>query len=369
LVGRTIYGEGSETGLTLVQQQLANLRGKIFKNFDTAGVVSTDCYDFKGNALQSFREVAQEYQNAIDWNRPQPSGDVFANRTSYDALNRPVTLTAPDNSVYRPTYNEAQLLEKVDVNLQGRAGAISFLSNIDYNEKGQRTRIDYGNGASTSYRYDPLTFRLVHLLTKRTAISYPDDCPQPPHAGWPGCQVQNLHYTYDPLGNITHIRDDAQQSVFFRNQRVEPANDYSYDAVYRLIEASGREHLGQVGSLAVPPSYNDAPCVGLAHPGDGKALGRYLERYHYDPVGNFLQFVHHGSDPAHPGWKREYAYGEASLLEPGKFSNRLTGTVVGSTKETYSRSGSGMATCCACRSCRPCAGTSGMNCSCPSVRP
>jgi hypothetical protein len=57
--------------------------------------------------------------------------------------------------------------------------------------------------------------------------------------------VQNLHYTYDPAGNITHIQDDAQQTIYFRNQRVEPSNDYTYDAVYRLIQASGREHLGQ----------------------------------------------------------------------------------------------------------------------------
>ena len=35
---------------------------------------------------------------------------------------------------------------------------------------------------------------------------------------------------------------------------------------------------------------------------------------------------HRGSDPAHPGWTRTYAYNEASQLEPGKQSNRLTST-------------------------------------------
>ena len=56
------------------------------------------------------------------------------------------------------------------------------------------------------------------------------------------CGVQNLHYTYDPVGNITHIQDDAQQTIFFANQQVEPSNDYVYDAVYRLIEGTGREN-------------------------------------------------------------------------------------------------------------------------------
>ena len=56
--------------------------------------------------------------------------------------------------------------------------------------------------------------------------------------------LQDLSYTYDPAGNITHVGDDAQQTIFFRNRRVEPSNDYLYDATYRLIEATGREHLG-----------------------------------------------------------------------------------------------------------------------------
>ena len=33
-----------------------------------------------------------------------------------------------------------------------------------------------------------------------------------------------------------------------------------------------------------------------------------------------------GSDPANPGWTRSYTYNQPSLVEPGKFSNRLSGT-------------------------------------------
>ena len=47
-------------------------------------------------------------------------------------------MTAPDLSVIVPTYNEASLLETVSVNLQGAATATPFVTNIDYNEKGQR---------------------------------------------------------------------------------------------------------------------------------------------------------------------------------------------------------------------------------------
>jgi len=31
-----------------------------------------------------------------------------------------------------------------------------------------------------------------------------------------------------------------------------PSNDYTYDANYRLVEATGREHLGQVGGSLGP---------------------------------------------------------------------------------------------------------------------
>jgi RHS repeat-associated protein len=122
---------------------------------------------------------------------------------------------------------------------------------------------------------------------------------------------------------------------------VEPSAGYTYDAVYRLIEATGREHLGQVGGAPIPHSYNDVPRVGVPHPGDGNAMGTYIERYIYDAVGNFLEMQHVGGDPANPGWTRAYSYNEDSLLESGKKSNRLSSTTIGSTTETYSTNGDG----------------------------
>jgi hypothetical protein len=65
-------------------------------------------------------------------------------------------------------------------------------------------------------------------------------------------------------------------------------------------------------------------------------MGRYLQRYDYDQVGNLLAMVHRGSDPADSGWTREYRYAEPSPLEPGRTSNRLTQTRVGQAIEPYS---------------------------------
>jgi RHS repeat-associated protein len=326
LVGSSVYGE------SLPNPEGSNVRGKVVELRDQAGIVTSDAYDFKGNLLRSQRQLAQNYKTTIDWSASVLlEAEAYVSRTRYDALNRPIQLIAPHSdqagatvNVIEHIYNEANLLEQVhawlnqDAEPAGRldpsTANLHTVTNIDYNAKGQRELIEYGNGASTTYEYDPQTFRLTRLKTTRTSD----------HAA-----LQDLSYVYDPTGNITHIHDDAQQTIYFRNKRVDPSADYTYDAIYRLVEATGRECLGQVGGTPAPHSYNDVPRVGLPHPGDGNAMGAYLERYVYDAVGNFLEMQHRGTDPANPGWRRHYFYDEPSFLEPGKQSNRLSSTRVG----------------------------------------
>ena len=319
LFAKTEYGEGQIGDVAL------NLRTRVFRLCDGAGVVTNfvqdpgellgEAYDFKGNLLRSSRRVPTVYRGElIDWATTLPSGDAFDSRTRYDALNRPVALVAPDGSTICPNYNEAGLLDALDVNLRGAVNATPFVTNIDYNAKGQRLQIDYAardqsgairlDGISTTYEYDPATFRLMHLRTRRTAPAF--DATDRPG------DVQNLFYTYDPAGNITHIRDSAQDTIHFRNHRVEPSNDYTYDSIYRLIEATGREHLGQNGGGSLLPpsawSYNDRSRIRRPHPEDGAVMGTYRESYAYDEVGNILSMRHRGTDPAQSGWKRCYQY-------------------------------------------------------------
>jgi RHS repeat-associated protein len=325
LFQKTVYGEGQPDAL--------NLRTRVFQSNDTSGLVTNtghnaatgqdEGYDFKGNLLRSSRQFLADHKALADWSAtPALLPEIFTSSTRYDALNRPTSAITPDGSIVVPSYNEANFLETISVNLGGAATATPFVTNIDYNAKGQRVLIEYGNNVQTQYVYDPQTFRLVRLTTSRLAF--------------PANQrtVQDLAYSYDPVGNITHIQDDAdlQNAIFFRNQRIEPSNDYIYDAIYRLIQASGREQLGLDGNgNKLPPtasSYNDVPRVLLFPvPTDGNAIGTYTEAYQYDAVGNFLAFIHSGSQPG-MAWSRTYAYNEASLLESGKVSNRLSQTTV-----------------------------------------
>ena len=82
--------------------------------------------------------------------------------------------------------------------------------------------------------------------------------------------LQNLAYAYDPVGNIIAIRDSAQSTVFFDNDVVTPSTRYVYDALYRLIEAQGREHAG--GMADVQRDQNDVPLLNLPHANDTQAL-------------------------------------------------------------------------------------------------
>jgi len=336
LFERIEYGEGQPQAAAL------NLRTRAFKQFDGAGTLSNEAFDFKGNLLRSNRALAQNYKTPPDWSAAVQTEAALASSTAYDALNRPMEITAADGSMICPFFNEANQLKAVKANVRrelanGQPAWTTFIADMDYDAKGQRLAVRYGSGAETTYTYDEETFRLVQVVTARNAVTFADDCPQNPTADWPGCAVQNLSYTYDPAGNVTHVRDDAQQTVFFRNKRVEPSAGYTYDAAYRLVEATGREHLGQVGAAPPFTSYNDAPRTNLPlSPSDGNAMARYVERYVHDAAGNLEQLVHRGTDPAHAGWTRLHTYEEPSELEPAKRSNRLTRTTIGTTSETYS---------------------------------
>lgn len=341
-----LYGEGQPNDVML------NLRTRAYAISDTTGVVTNmrlnpvsglpEAYDFKGNLLGVQRQFVADHKVLPNWSALPVLGDTFTGSAQYDALNRPTAVTTPDGSITHSTYNAAGLLATVAIHLAGATTQKPFITGINYDAKGRRTLIDYGNGARTNHDYDPFTSRLTHLLTRRNPAGFPEDCPSPQQETWPGCQVQNLVYTYDPMGNVTAIRDNAQQTIFFRNQRVEPSNDYTYDAIYRLTQASGREHLGLNGNgnplAPAAGSYNDAPRVGLPSPGDGNAMGTYTEQYGYDPAGNLLKLIHRGSQPINPGWTRSYVFNEASSLEPSEVNNRLSFTVLTGSQalsETY----------------------------------
>ena len=260
---------------------------QIIQQYDQSGKTLFNAYDFKGNLLSLTKQLCQDYKNVINWdNSPTLEQETFDQSFTYDAMNRLVEITKPDNSVEQYEYNKAGLLESIKVKIRGAATATDIVTNINYNEKGQRTDIYYDNGSKTKYEYDTNTFRLNRLLTTRNTGS---DI------------LQDINYTYDPEGNITGIKDNAQQTFYYSNSVIKPIRKYYYDALYRLTKARGRE----LTSLSMPTHNdftNNIPVPNTA----ANALQNYTQQYTYDELGNIQQMQSVGN------WTRDYYYETAN---------------------------------------------------------
>lgn len=303
-ISKIIYGEGQPSDKAL------NLRAKIAVVYDTAGKVTSAEYDFRGNLVQAIRKFAANYKETVNWDVVNPDAlleaDAYTFGTVYDALNRIISQTSPDNSIFIPQYNEANLLDQVWVTQNG--GTQPYVKNIDYNEKGQRSKILYGNDVTTDHYYDKETFRLIRLQTKRSNND----------------PLQDLRYTFDPTGNITHCTDANIPDVFFNNQKITGTAEYTYDPLYRLIQASGREHPAQV-SFGAQDNWDDAPFMEKYSRNDPMVWRTYTQEYRYDGVGNIVQMRHTAGGG---NWTRDYTYAVNN--------NRLLSTMVGADTWNYS---------------------------------
>jgi RHS repeat-associated protein len=339
LLNRLVYGEG------LAPQ---NLCGRLFRQYDSAGAVFHELYDYKGNLTNSARQLAIEYHQSVDWTVLANLGsaaaldaasapllvpaDRFEASSTFDALNRAIQIVTPHSTtvkpcVLQPSFNEASQLDRMDAWLQQASvpvvlldpttAGLNAITAIEYNERGQRLNITLGNLTETIYAYDPQTFRLINLTTNR------------PNTFAANLQnVQDLSYYYDAVGNVTRIRDDAdtQDVIYFKNQRVDPTADFTCDPLYRLIRSTGREHLGQNGATLSPPQQitnDDSFRMGLPQPGDGNAMGTYTEAYKYDPLGNLLAISH---AVLSGGWTRFYTYTAPSQITAAETGSRLSTT-------------------------------------------
>ena len=341
LLHRPLSNKITTNGITSVFEKILyatvadkGANGQIKEHLDTSGLVKNIDFDFKGNLLESQRTLLADPKFFPDWNiNPGFSGDIFRTATEYDALNRPLKYTPPylttePASVVFPKYNEAGLLEKVLVKIRAKP-IQEYVSSIEYDAKGQRIFIGYGNKTQTRYTYDPFTFRLLRLHTVRPAGVNDSGVLNlgamlQSLASWLGLSpkdvaVQDLQYSYDPVGNITSIFNNAEDTVFFRNKKVDPHCYYTYDAIYRLIRAEGREHLGQTDQPTLPDQFNRYH-INLDHPGDGNALSAFVQTYEYDSVGNILKMHHSNRADAAKSWTRQYQYATGS--------NQLKGTEI-----------------------------------------
>jgi RHS repeat-associated protein len=314
------YGE-SQT-----QAENLNLRGQVYQLKDQSGVVINSLYSIQGDLQETTRQFTVNYKEGIDWATDVPlEPDSYQTQFSFDVFRELTSETTPDGSVTKYTYNRASLLVQVAVTFkQGTEQPV--VQHIQYNANSQRLSIVYGSGVTTTHDYEDTTLRLLRLFSVRSGI----DAKGQPRA----TVLQDINYTYDPQGNITRSYDFTYQTVFNSNQKVEPLSDYTYDAIYRLLKANGRQHPG-INASTYKNNVKDGDFKQSKYfplPNDANALENYQESYTYDDAGNLLTTKHVASN----SWSR------ANELMPD--SNRLKTTgaqngIVYTNPMTYDNSG------------------------------
>lgn len=266
---RILYGE------QVPQASAHNLRGQVARYYDSAGQVRTAGYTLSGKSLQDTRQLLVNRDAPANWAgedeaawAAQLSADAWTTERQYDALGETVWQTDAKGNRQRLRVDVAGRLQMSWLKLANASDEQIIVGDIQYTAAGQRLSQTAGNGMVTTYGYEAQTQRLLCTNTRR------DD----------GTPLQAQEYTYDPVGNILTVGDATQRTRHFRNQRVAPLHTYRYDALYQLLEASGRENApaGRQG-LGLPTPQRDP--INLTN---------YTRSYTYDRGGNLTAIRHQG---------------------------------------------------------------------------
>lgn len=269
-------------GETQTDADMANLRGQLYAQKDLSGISLSPQYSMRGNVLRNVRQLIKDYKTPANWKvGVELEPETYSLSFTFDALGNLLTEGTPDGSVTRFGYTIAGLLDRIEVSGKDNVPQ-AIVRHIAYDANRQRKNILYGNGVQTSYTYEWATQFLSRLVSTRRSEE--------------DALLQDMGYTYDPVGNLTRSRDYVADTVFYKNQQVDPVSDYTYDAFYRLIMATGRQHPGINANTyknnIAQGSFKQSIFSRLPAPDDGGALENYIETYTYDDSGNLVRKRH-----------------------------------------------------------------------------
>jgi RHS repeat-associated protein len=293
LRSKTIYGDDPASGLPAPAD--LNMLGKPYKVYDEAGLTTMNLYDFKGNLMEKTREVIADSEilavfsgppvnwnvscYRVNWDATVTLEGSYVSSMEYDALNRTRSVTYPQDvdgqrKILLPTYNKGGALTKVDLKDTALSSPVNYVDRIAYNAKGQQLLVAYGNGIMTRYLYRSDNFRLLRLKSEKytkSGLTYT------PNSG----VKQNYSYEYDLSGNIINLSDITPDCGYGATPNAL-SRDFIYDALYRLLSATGRE----TAATGITP-WED-----LYRPQDESLARGYTQQYSYDKLGNIQGLQH-----------------------------------------------------------------------------
>ncbi|MBD8594142.1 RHS repeat protein [Pseudomonas sp. CFBP 8758] len=256
------------------EQAALNRCGLAYRQDDDAGSLFADAFSIIGQPLVTTRKFLAETL-LPNWPESVTARDALMEPgpgaiscLSHDALGSVLRTTDAAAHTQHLTYDLSGAQRSCS--LRNPAGMqTTLLAEIEFDAAGRAVSQIAGNGVITRRNYSIEDQQLLRLRTWR------ED----------GTTLQDLTYTYDPLGNILAIADAAQPVKHFANQRTDPINRYAYDSFYQLIKATGRETLD-----------NDAFAPGLPDllpiSSDPSAMINYCQSFRYDTAGNLQELRH-----------------------------------------------------------------------------
>lgn len=272
---RVLYG-GNEA-----QEKARNLAGTRIAHYDPAGCVSTLANALGGAALCVQRKLLKGGDDdavQVDWQGEAAEAwdallddQRYTTRSHVDATGKGLTALDCAGHQQRSAYDVAGVLAASWLTLEGTPER-EIVRSASYSAGGRKQHEVHGNGIVTVYTYEPTTLRLATVRTARQTTE--------------STRLQDLHYRYDPVGNVVVLANDAEPPRFWRNQKISAQSEYRYDSLYQLVFASGREmaNAGQQG--------NHLPGVLVPLPVDDSAYTLYTRSYTYDSAGNLTHVRH-----------------------------------------------------------------------------
>ena len=231
-----------------------NLRGQLLELVDPSGTLNFSSYGLLGQPLAETRTFAG-------------NSDTFTSHHLFSPLGSLLAHTDAGGHQQLSHYDLAGQLNQVSLQLAGATSSEPVLREAHYNAAGKLSDQLAGNGVRCSWFYDPADGRLLRLLAQKGQED----------------PLQDMRYSYDPMGNVLRIDDPTLTTVYFANQRVEGHRTFTYDSLYRLTESSSFE--GEIPHL-------QPGLPSPIQPIDPGHRFNYTEHYQYDAGNNLVELRH-----------------------------------------------------------------------------
>ena len=248
-----------------------NLRGVCVAQYDDGGLAQVNAVALSGAVLSQTQRFLSSAEMLPDWQADAAAlleAEVYGTSVTADARGMVLNQTDAMNHVQAWRYDVSGNIGYQTVTPAG-GETQPLLTDVTWSAAGQVLTESAGNGVTTGYSYDPQTQWLSGILAKDA-----DDR-----------RLQDLSWKYDFTGNVTLLTDGCVVTGYWRNQATDGVRNYTYDALYQLLSAEGRENAGNTGM-----QYSALPVMP-----DGSQYVSYTRSYEYDDSGNLKTMTHSGA--------------------------------------------------------------------------